>query len=62
MRQLRFNVEATPWQEQPLKKVALVCDGTHQTPVYTEEGVRFVSVEDINNIGASAKFISKEDY
>ncbi len=51
----------------PLEKVTLstVCevyDGTHQTPEYTESGVPFVSVEDIDNLRATKKFISPEAF
>lgn len=47
------------------KKLGEVCevyDGTHQTPKYTDEGIKFVSVENITNLYASNKYISKEDY
>ena len=51
----------------PVEKVSLgaVCevyDGTHQTPEYTENGVPFVSVEDIDNLYATKKFISTEAF
>lgn len=39
-----------------------IFDGTHQTPNYTNYGVRFVSVENINDLYNSPKYISKEDY
>ena len=47
------------------KKLGEVCsifDGTHQTPKYTDKGVRFVSVENINALFDSRKYISIEDY
>lgn len=43
-------------------EVAEVYDGTHQTPNYVNEGIRFVSVEDINDLYNSTKFISEADY
>ena len=43
-------------------EVAEVYDGTHQTPNYVSEGIRFVSVEDINDLYNSKKFISEADY
>lgn len=45
-----------------LEEVCGVYDGTHSTPQYTESGVRFVSVENIDNLYASTKFISEEAY
>lgn len=39
-----------------------VFDGTHQTPKYVEEGVPFVSVENVNNLAGTSKFISAEDF
>jgi len=47
------------------KKLGEVCgifDGTHQTPKYTDNGIKFVSVENINGLYNSNKFISEEDY
>ena len=37
-------------------------DGTHQTPKYTNEGIPFVSVQNIKNIYGTDKFISCEDF
>ena len=45
-----------------LGDVSSIYDGTHQTPTYTSEGVRFVSVENINELKQSKKCISAEDY
>ena len=47
------------------KKLGDVCgifDGTHQTPKYTDSGIRFVSVENINSLYDSEKYISTEDF
>lgn len=47
------------------KKLGDVCgifDGTHQTPKYTDSGIKFVSVENINGLYNSNKFISEEDF
>lgn len=47
------------------KKMSEVCeiyDGTHQTPKYQSEGIPFISVENINDIYGSNKYISKEAY
>lgn len=45
-----------------LGDIAFICDGTHQTPHYTDSGVKFISVENINDILNTTKYISKEDY
>lgn len=50
------------WEEVMLNNKCRVFDGTHQTPIYTQTGIKFVSVEDINDIYASTKFISVYDY
>ena len=47
------------------KKLGDVCgifDGTHQTPKYVDTGIKFVSVENINSLYESEKYISLEDY
>ncbi|WP_426482228.1 restriction endonuclease subunit S [Chryseobacterium sp. R2ACT005] len=43
-------------------EVADIYDGTHQTPTYVKSGVRFVSVENINSLANTEKFITKEAY
>lgn len=48
-----------------MKKLGEICgifDGTHQTPKYQDEGIKFVSVENIKNLYSSNKYISIEDY
>lgn len=50
------------WEIKPLKNYARVFDGTHQTPDYVESGIKFISVEDINNIYASDKYITNEAF
>jgi type I restriction enzyme, S subunit len=45
-----------------LGAISEIYDGTHQTPKYTEEGIKFVSVENINNIYETKKYISYEDF
>lgn len=47
------------------KKLGDVCyifDGTHQTPRYQNKGIRFVSVENIDNPYNTNKYISEEDF
>ena len=45
-----------------LNRVAEIYDGTHQTPHYTDFGVRFVSVENIDSLYESPKYISFTDF
>ena len=46
----------------PINTVCEIYDGTHSTPKYMNQGIRFVSVENIGNLYASEKYISEEDY
>lgn len=59
---LRFPEFKSEWSHKKLECVAEIFDGTHQTPVYTDAGVGFVSVENILNIYETQKYISYEDY
>jgi len=59
---LRFKSYTNIWAVSCVEKMAKVYDGTHQTPDYTTSGVRFVSVENINALYESTKFISRENY
>ena len=45
-----------------LNKICKIYDGTHQTPTYTASGVKFVSVENINSLYDTQKYISEEDF
>ena len=45
-----------------LNEIASIYDGTHSTPNYQLSGVPFISVENINDIYSSNKFIACEDY
>ena len=49
-------------QKFKLNSISEIYDGTHQTPNYTDSGIKFVSVENINNLYASTKYISISDY
>lgn len=49
-------------ESMSLSQVAGIFDGVHQTPTYTNEGIKFVSVENIANLEGSSKCISTEDY
>lgn len=58
----RLNGHSTEWKEVSLSKICKVYDGTHQTPKYTLQGIRFVSVENIMNLYSSNKYISRAAY
>lgn len=51
------------WEEKTLGEIAIVRDGTHQTPKYTEQGVPFYSVENVTaNDFINTKFISSKEH
>jgi type I restriction enzyme S subunit len=50
------------YQWIPLGDVCEVFDGVHQTPEYVEKGIRFVSVENIDDIYGSNKYITEDAY
>lgn len=45
-----------------LSEIAQIYDGTHQTPEYMSDGIPFISVENINDIYSSNKYISEKAY
>lgn len=59
--ELRFEGFADDWEERKLSEIVDIYDGTHQTPIYTDSGVKFVSVENISNL-ETKKYISQEAY
>ena len=64
--ELRFKdddgKEFPAWEEKKLGEVAKIYDGTHQTPNYVDNGIKFVSVEDIRCLYDSNKFITVEAF
>ena len=58
---IRFKGFTDTWEQRKLGEIANVYDGTHQTPNYKNEGIMFLSVENIKNL-QSEKYISKEDF
>ncbi len=49
------------WEVKTLGEIAVVRDGTHQTPTYVDYGVPFYSVESVtNNNFTNTKFITEE--
>lgn len=59
---LRFKEFNDGWQKKELREISQIYDGTHQTPNYIQNGVPFVSVEDISDIEKTNKFISKNAF
>ncbi|MBN4910375.1 restriction endonuclease subunit S [Staphylococcus sp. EG-SA-13] len=59
--ELRFPEFDGEWENSKLGTVANVYDGTHQTPKYISEGIKFLSVENIKTLNSN-KFISKEAF
>lgn len=45
-----------------LNTVCKIYDGTHSTPAYTSAGIKFVSVQNINNLYETDKYISIDDF
>ena len=58
---LRFPGFTDAWEQRKLSDVAGVYDGVHQTPAYQDEGIMFLSVENIATL-TSEKYISEEAY
>jgi len=58
----RLNDYSREWEEVQLSEICKVYDGTHQTPKYTLQGIRFVSVENILDLYSSNKYISQTAY
>ncbi|EGO8706955.1 restriction endonuclease subunit S [Enterococcus faecalis] len=59
--QVRFADFEDDWQLCKLGDVVEIFDGTHQTPRYTDSGVKFVSVENIATL-ETKKYITHEAY
>lgn len=50
------------WKEKKLGEVADIYDGVHQTPEYVSSGVKFVSVENIESIYSTNKYITQKAF
>lgn len=57
-----LGIECNFVEWKTLESFSEYCDGTHQTPKYTNDGVPFVSVENIKDIYGTEKYISYEDF
>ncbi|PKE61115.1 restriction endonuclease subunit S [Macrococcoides caseolyticum] len=58
---IRFSGFNQDWEQRELGDVAAIYDGTHQTPKYKDNGIMFLSVENIKTL-KSNKFISNDDF
>ena len=59
--EIRFKCFTDSWEQRKLGDIADVYDGIHQTPDYTDNGIMFLSVENINTL-KSEKYISEEAF
>ena len=59
--EIRFAGFTDAWEQRKLGELCDVYDGTHQTPNYQNNGIMFLSVENINSL-KSEKYISEEDF
>ena len=59
--EIRYKGFTDDWEQRKLSDVAGVYDGVHQTPDYQDEGIMFLSVENIATM-TSEKYISEEAY
>lgn len=59
---LRFSEFTETWKYIKLKEIFNIYDGVHQTPKYIKKGIPFVSVENINDLSMTKKYISKDDF
>ena len=60
-RRFKAFENADAWELRKLNEVSDIYDGTHQTPKYQDDGVMFLSVENIKTL-TSNKFISREAF
>ena len=58
---IRFPGFSEAWEQRKLGEVVGVYDGVHQTPKYQNEGIMFLSVENIATM-TSTKYISEEAF
>ncbi|WP_414042352.1 restriction endonuclease subunit S [Macrococcus sp. EM39E] len=58
---IRFKGFTDAWEQRELGDIVDIYDGTHQTPKYTENGIKFLSVENISDFNTN-KYISEEDF
>ncbi|MGI6564665.1 restriction endonuclease subunit S [Methanosphaera sp.] len=57
---LRFTEYNDEWITRKIENIAEICDGTHTTPNYVNSGIKFISVENIDDFSKSS-FLSSVD-
>ena len=58
---IRFKGFEEDWEQRKLGVVVEIYDGVHQTPKYQDNGIMFLSVENIVTL-QSTKYISEDDF
>ena len=58
---IRFSGFTEDWEQRKLGEVVGIYDGVHQTPKYQDNGIMFLSVENIETL-QSSKYISEDDF
>ena len=58
---IRFAGFTEAWEQRKLGDVVGIYDGVHQTPKYQDNGIMFLSVENIETL-QSSKYISEDDF
>ena len=58
---IRFKGFEEDWEQRKLGEVVGIYDGVHQTPKYQDNGIMFLSVENIATL-QSTKYISEDDF
>ena len=58
---IRFSGFTKDWEQRKLGEVVGIYDGVHQTPKYQDNGIMFLSVENIATL-QSTKYISEDDF
>ena len=59
--EIRFKGFTEAWEQRKLGEVVGTYDGVHQTPKYQDNGIMFLSVENIATL-QSSKYISEDDF
>ena len=59
--EIRFKGFTETWEQRKLGEVVGTYDGVHQTPKYQDNGIMFLSVENIATL-QSSKYISEDDF
>ena len=58
---IRFKGFEEDWEQRKLGEIVGIYDGVHQTPKYQDNGIMFLSVENIATL-QSTKYISEDNF